>query len=390
MALLDFLRNFEERTGRRIEENIGGLLGEDISKLPDAERKAIRRQARMRAFETLANLGSQSEAMRGVAEDVGKRLEARRTKERIAAAEAALPDLASLILGGRTGTMIEDVQGGAATPLTARRAPSVAGSREALQRMYATQSGRDVAAIAPGLFKAAEEATAPTDYVFQSVPGVGLVAVNRKDPTDRRVIQREVQRPERVQPTLRQVRLANGMVQDMWIAPGQAQGVKVGAPYAPKGAEAAGEPLNERQRAGVSMTRDAALQYASNLTGLSKQDLAGMSPNEIEQEIKKRGGRVLQGGVARTAVGLPVVGDLARTIVEAANADLIGPATSGGSGIAMLQNPTGPITGTDVEVGIRQFPNPMLPVDVQAQMIRSILERDGRLEQYDANGNRVR
>jgi len=244
--------------------------------------------------------------------------------------------------------------------------------------------------MAPGLMKAAEEAVAPTDYVYQNVPGVGLVAVNRKDPTDRRVIQREVQRPERVQPTLRQVRLANGMVQDMWIAPGQAEGVKVGVPYAPKGAEGAGEILNERQRAGVSMTRDAAIQYAANLTGLSKEALSSMSPSQIEREINKRGGRVLQGAAARTAIGLPVVGDFARTVVEAANADLIGPATSGGSGIAMLQNPTGPITGTDVEVGIRQFPNPMLPVEVQAQMIRSILERDGKVERYDANGNKVR
>jgi hypothetical protein len=94
--------------------------------------------------------------------------------------------------------------------------------------------------------------------------------------------------------------------------------------------------------------------------------------------------------VARTIAGLPVVGDFGRTLIEAANADLIGPATTGGSGIAMMQNPTGPITGPDVDIGIRQFPNPMLPVPVQAQMIRSILERDGKVEQYDANGNKVR
>lgn len=87
MALLDFLRNFEERTGKRIEENIGGLLGEDLSKLSEAERKAIRRQARMRSLEALGGLGSQSQAMAGVAEMVGNRLKAQRQQKRQAEAE---------------------------------------------------------------------------------------------------------------------------------------------------------------------------------------------------------------------------------------------------------------------------------------------------------------
>jgi hypothetical protein len=174
----------------------------------------------------------------------------------------------------------------------------------------------------------------------------------------------------------------------MWIAPGQSSGTPVGAPYAPKGAE--GEALNERQRSGMNISRDAAIQYASNATGIPKEELDKKSPAEIENLMKTRGGRFLQGGTARTLAGLPVVGDFARTIIDAANADLIGPSTQGGAGIAMVQNPTGPITGPDVDIGIRQFPNPLLPVEVQAQMIRSILERDGRVEQYDANGNKVR
>jgi hypothetical protein len=146
--------------------------------------------------------------------------------------------------------------------------------------------------------------------------------------------------------------------------------------------------MNERQRSGADMTRNAALQYAANITGLSIAEISKKTPVEIEELIKQKGGRVLQGGTARMLTNLPVVGDFARGIVESANADLIGPSTAGGAGIAMTQNPTGPITGPDVDIGIRQFPNPMLPVDVQAQMIRSILERGGVIEQYDAQGNR--
>jgi hypothetical protein len=44
----------------------------------------------------------------------------------------------------------------------------------------------------------------------------------------------------------------------------------------------------------------------------------------------------------------------------------------------------------DLAAGQRQFPNPMYPVEVQAQMIRSILERSGGVvEQYDEKGNKV-
>jgi hypothetical protein len=147
--------------------------------------------------------------------------------------------------------------------------------------------------------------------------------------------------------------------------------------------------MNERQRSGANIVRDAALQYAANITGLTLQEISKKSPVEIENLIKEKGGRVTQGGRARMAANLPLVGDFARGIVEAANADLIGPSTSGGAGVAMTQNPTGPITGPDVEIGIRQFPNPMLPLNVQAQMIRSLLERGGVVEQYDEKGNKV-
>jgi hypothetical protein len=147
---------------------------------------------------------------------------------------------------------------------------------------------------------------------------------------------------------------------------------------------------NERMRTGQAMSRDAALQYAANITDTPIAEIRKKTPSEIEALMIKRGGRVLQGGRARTLAGLPGIGGIAKTVIDAANADLMAPATSGGAGIALMQNPTGPITGPDVDVGRMQFPNAMYPIDVQAQMIRSILEQGGQVEEYDEKGNKVR
>jgi hypothetical protein len=287
--------------------------------------------------------------------------------------------------------MIEDVESGPATPLMARRAPTAAGAREAIGMMYGTQAGRDVATMAPGLMTAAQEQMKPGEFVYQNVPGIGLVSVSKTNPSDVRVVQKVGREPAApAKPELKAIRLANGMMQDMWIAPGQneSQGVRVGAPYVPKGAD--GETLNARQRTGVAMTQDAAVNYAVNVTGLPKAEIEKMSPAQVEAAIIKRGGRVLQGGTARIVSGLPVIGDFASTFVAAANADLLGPAAQGAAGIANLQNPSGTITGTDLTAAGTQFPNAMMPIETQAQMIRSLLEQSRQIEQYDANGNKVR
>jgi len=157
MALLDTLRKIPKAIGRNLEKNIGGLLGESLENLSDDERKAIRRQAAMAVFDAMARGTTPAAGLERVAAMTGARLEQRAAKKRQAEAEAMLPDISSRILGGRTGTMIEDVQGGPATPLTARRAPSEAGAREALGMMYGTQAGRDIAAAMPDLAKLAQE-----------------------------------------------------------------------------------------------------------------------------------------------------------------------------------------------------------------------------------------
>jgi hypothetical protein len=388
MALLDTLRKIPQRIGKNLERNIGGLLGENIEALSEEERRAIRRQAATAIFDAMAQGTTPTANLERVAAMAGARLEAQKGRERQAAAEAALPAIAGRVYGGRSLGQIETAPGlDPASRLTAsyRRDPA-----EAMAMLSSTRAGLDVGQISPALATAAQEGMKPEEYVYQNVPGVGLVAVNRRNPEDRKVIQREVRQREAVQPTLRQVRLPNGMVQDMWISPGQSTGTAVGAPYTPKGEGGTGETLNARQQSGVNMTRDAALQYAANITGMSKESISSKTPQEIERLIISRGGRVLQGGTARMLAGTPIVGDFAKSMIEAYNADLIAPSTTGGAGIAMVQNPTGPITGPDVTTGTLQFPNAMLPVEVQAQMIRSILEQGGRVERYDANGNPIK
>lgn len=388
MALLDTLRKIPQRIGQNLERNIGGLLGENLEKLSEEERRAIRRQAATAIFDAMAQGTTPTANLERVAAMAGARLEAQKGRERQAAAEAALPGIVGRVYGGRSLGQIETAPGlDPASRLTAsyRRDPA-----EAMAMLSGTRAGLDVGQISPALATAAQEGMKPEEYVYQNVPGVGLVAVNRRNPEDRKVIQREVRQREAVQPTLRQVRLPNGMVQDMWISPGQSTGTAVGAPYTPKGEGGTGETLNARQQSGVNMTRDAALQYAANITGMSKESISSKTPQEIERLIISRGGRVLQGGTARMLAGTPIVGDFAKSMIEAYNADLIAPSTTGGAGIAMVQNPTGPITGSDVTTGTLQFPNAMLPVEVQAQMIRSILEQGGRVERYDANGNPIK
>jgi hypothetical protein len=163
-----------------------------------------------------------------------------------------------------------------------------------------------------------------------------------------------------------------------------------GAPVAPGGAPGAPGAGNERQQSGRQMTRSAALQYAANITGEPLSKIQRMSPVEIEDLMRRKGGRVLQGAPARMLSGLPLVGDFGKAVIESANADLMAPANQGGAGIAMQQNPTGAITAADVDAGRAQFPNAMYPINVQAQMIRSILEQGGQVEEYDEKGNKVR
>lgn len=417
-----------KRLGRGFDRYIGGLLGEDLESMTPQERANARRQVIGAMGRSMTD--PNQDALGAVMQGRAQRRAQGELERRAAAAEAEMPRIAGRLLGGTAGAL-ESLPGGEGGPLTARyrQAP-----QEALGRLYGTQAGRDVAQMAPDLAKLATEATLgrtvggsvynpvtgqftrPPEAQVQTLPPAEVAALGLPRGT---LVQRD----------------PSGELKILREPPRVAVGGGVGVGGAPRAAGAAGAPggmfltpeetaaagfapgtivrrrdgtvvqrpptggatptegpmagMNERQRSGAQIVRDAAFQYAANITGMSLEEVKRMTPVQIEDAIKRKGGRVLQGGTARMLTNLPLVGDFARGVVESANADLIGPSTSGGAGVAMTQNPTGPITGPDVEIGIRQFPNPMLPVDVQAQMIRSLLERGGVVEQYDEKGNKV-
>jgi hypothetical protein len=144
------------------------------------------------------------------------------------------------------------------------------------------------------------------------------------------------------------------------------------------GAKTADNPLglNDRQKAGMGMQRDNAIMYAASLTGTSRDEiekiLATEGPEGVERLVKEKGKRGMQGAFARVLQSFP----LGKTIVEAKNADLIAPAKGGGAGIALLQNPSGPVATADFQAGEAQFPNATYPLETQAEMLRNLL-KDG-------------
>lgn len=382
-------KGFFSGIGSALNRYVGGLLGEDVESMTPEQRRA----ARLTALGIIGRgmispeLGAQTLAeIRANQQAEKNKQEARR---RQAEAEALIPQITTRLFGGTpyTQSQVQNIPG--LRGVNYASTPMAADPQAAKRMMIETRAGRDVAEMMPGLMTEAQERLKPAEFVYQSVPGVGLVAVNKSNPSDVRVVQRAVREPPApAKPELRQVRLQNGMVQDMWIAPGQPSGTPVGAPYAPKGVDS--DTLNARQKTGVAMTQDAAINYAVNATGLSKAELEKMTPAQVEAAMIKRGGRILQGGTARIVSNLPVMGDFASTFVAAANADLLGPAAQGAAGIANLQNPSNAITGSDIAAASTQFPNAMLPIETQAQMIRSLLEQRENVEKYDANGNRVK
>lgn len=410
-----------KRLGRGFDRYVGGLLGEDLEGMSPEEKAAARRSVIGIIGRGMVDPSQGSEALGAVTQARAMQRAQAEVARRTAAAEAEMPRIAGRLFGGTAGAL-ESLPGGEGGPLTSRyrQAP-----QEALARLYGTQAGQDVMRGPAGenLLKLATEgvtgrtvggavynpltggfARPPEAQVQtltpQEVARLGLPrgTLVQRDPGGELKILREP-------PRMAAGGGGGGGGGGMFLTPAEvaAEGLAPGTVVRRRDGTIVQRPgaggatptegpmagMNERQRSGANIVRNAALQYAANITGLSLQEISKKSPVEIENLIKEKGGRVLQGGRARMMTNLPLVGDFARGIVESANADLIGPSTSGGAGVAMTQNPTGPITGPDVEIGIRQFPNPMLPVDVQAQMIRSLLESGGVVEQYDEKGNKV-
>lgn len=384
-----------ERQATLYQRLIGGLLGEDLSKLDEEERRRVAGQATSRAVQGLLMgeglLGGLGGYRRERQADVLRRQQqvARNLQESQANQILRQSGLMTqAVLEGRRPLTAEETMPDA-SGLQLQRGPMdlarLARTPEAQQALLDNQQLREaVLATAP-------QAPATPEYVSQVVPGVGLVSVNKYDPSDSRVVQR-IQVPKEPEKQKFEVLTAQE-VAAAGLTPGTVvqRNKETGNLSILQAAGEMPDPrgFNDRQRSGANVLEDAALNYASNLTGMSKAELAGMTPAQIETLMIERGGRITQGGVARAIRGIPFVG---QGTLETINADLTAAATAGGAALAMIQNPTGPITSPDVEIGKLQFPSPIYPVEVQAQMLRGLLEQvrpAAPVEQYDASGNLI-
>jgi hypothetical protein len=121
---------------------------------------------------------------------------------------------------------------------------------------------------------------------------------------------------------------------------------------------------NERQRAGAGLIYENTLNYAEAVTGLSKAQLALMTPAQIERAVKERGKRTFQGAVMGN---IPLVSKIA-------NADIRPYSMGAAQGQAAINNPTGQITGPDLDAALVMQPNIGQPIDTQARLIRQNLE----------------
>jgi hypothetical protein len=374
---------------------VGGLLGEDYENMSPEERRTASMSVLGAIGRNMAGAGAGDQALAGIRAGRASEREAAVLARRQAAAEALMPQVVGRLFGGSAGRL-ESLPGAPGGELTSRYRQD---PRSALAELYRSQAGRDAAQMVPDLAKLGMEGTLGS-IVGGSVVNrlTGEVTTPPKAPEAKTPV-REVDLGGQVI-----VYFNDGTTQTFpkGMAPGARAAVGGGGGAAPRAAVGGGAPVapggapgapgagNERQQSGRQMTRSAALQYAANITGEPLSKIQRMSPVEIEDLMRRKGGRVLQGAPARMLSGLPLVGDFGKAVIESANADLMAPANQGGAGIAMQQNPTGAITAADVDAGRAQFPNAMYPINVQAQMIRSILEQGGQVEEYDEKGNKVR
>lgn len=181
--------------GSALNRYVGGLLGEDVESMTPEQRRA----ARLTALGIIGRgmispeLGAQTLAAIRANQQAEK--DKQEAKQRQAAAEALIPQITTRLFGGTpyTQSQVQNIPG--LRGVNYASTPMAADPQAALRMMLESQAGRDVAAGMPGLMEMAQQATAPKDYVYQNVAGYGLIAVNRKDPTDRFLVQGEVERP---------------------------------------------------------------------------------------------------------------------------------------------------------------------------------------------------
>jgi hypothetical protein len=134
--------------------------------------------------------------------------------------------------------------------------------------------------------------------------------------------------------------------------------------------------LTGRQPSGLKMQENAVLNYAANLTGMTRAEIdqiyVAEGPAGVSRVMKEKGGRFVQGRTAMALGAIPFVGD---ALVNLANPDVIAPIESGAAGAAAFNNSTGPIANADVMLGRKQMPQPQYPLENQAQIVEQILSQ---------------
>lgn len=160
---------------------------------------------------------------------------------------------------------------------------------------------------------------------------------------------------------------------------GNRGGVRRVGEYAPEPAKGEGtgdqanNGLNDRQRVAVQGVQRNLIQYAAALTGIPAEQLQGMSAQDIAKAVQSKGGRFVQGGVARVMGNFPG----GQTTAQVQNSDILSYSQGAGAAWAAYENPTGIITNADRETATAQMPNYLDPPEVQAAKIRSFLELSG-------------
>lgn len=186
MALLDIFRRGAKRAGENLENYIGGLLGEDVSGLSEAERKQLRGQGMAAIFDAMARGTTPTAGLQNVAAGLGARLEQKKAQQRQQAAEQEMGRITGRLFGGAPAApadMGEDASGLGTVAIQSRYRQS---PQEALQRLYGTSAGRDVAQIAPGLMQLAQEGVAGRtvgDAVYNPLTGQFVKAPKEKSRT---------------------------------------------------------------------------------------------------------------------------------------------------------------------------------------------------------------
>lgn len=186
-----------KRLGRGFDRYVGGLLGEDISTMTPEEKAAARRSIIGVIGRGMVDPGAGSTALGNVVAARAAQRKQGEMERREQAAEQEAARVSARLFGGQQ--VIEGLQpGDEPTPVGATVTPY--GQRSALQSLISTRAGRDAAELYPNLLPAAQSMYAPKEkeYVYQNVPDVGLVAVNKKDPSDSVLVQSVGQRPQQI------------------------------------------------------------------------------------------------------------------------------------------------------------------------------------------------